>query len=177
MELGNEIEIREEELLLSRVALKDQKAFEELYRRYSPRLFRYAQVRLRDSHAAEEVTQEALWAIWQGAHRYQGTSKPSTWIFGIAHHKVADLLKKRIKENLTQDELSKRSKHESDVNHAKNDVLHAALAKVSEPCRDALVLSFFYKFNYKEIGEILGCNEGTVKNRIFRGKEQLRELL
>ena len=177
MELGNDLEMREEELLLSRIALKDQKAFEELYKLYSPRIFRYAQVRLRNIHAAEEAMQEALWGVWQGVQRYKGASKPSTWIFGIAHHKVTDMVKKQIKENQTRDELSNAPEHESEINHAKNDMLHTALAKVSEPCRDALMLSFFYKFNYKEIGEILGCKEGTVKNRIFRGKEQLRDLL
>jgi len=176
-EMENASGVRDEQNLLSRVALKDEKAFEDLYQQYSQRVFRYAHLRLGDKHVAEEVVQETLWAVWQGAHRYRERSKPSTWIFGIAHNKVVDHLKKRIRQNQIDEEFQIPIDAEAGPNLFKHELLHSALAKVSEPCRDAIILSFFYRFNYKEIGEILGCNEGTVKNRVFRGKEQLRNFL
>jgi RNA polymerase sigma-70 factor (ECF subfamily) len=168
----------QEQVLLSRIALKDQEAFEDLYDSYSPKLFQYARARLGDSHLAEEVVQETMWAIWQGSANYKRRSKPSTWIFGIAYNKVADTLKKHIKARST-DELidNKTDLVQLDVESEYKYEIERALQQVSEPCRDALILSFFYQFNYKEIGSILGCKEGTVKNRIFRGKQQLRDLL
>lgn len=170
--------VEQEQVLLGRIALKDQKAFEELYTVYSPKLFQYARARIGDSHLAEEVVQETMWAIWKSSGSFKGRSKPSTWIFGIAYNKVADTLKKHIKSRSTDEVLdSKIELVQSNLPGDKVEDIENALQQVSEPCRDALILSYFYQFNYKEIGSILGCKEGTVKNRIFRAKEQLRDLL
>ncbi len=83
-----------DETLLARVVSSDQIAFEALFRRYQKRLFRYLAGRVRDDAVAEELVCETLADVWRNAQTFQGRSRVSTWIFGIASHKVKTALRR-----------------------------------------------------------------------------------
>jgi RNA polymerase sigma factor (sigma-70 family) len=80
--------------LFRRVAAEDEEAFRELYDRFADRVFRYALTLVRNRHLAEEVAQEAMIAVWKNASRFEGRSKVSTWIFGVARNKALDLMRR-----------------------------------------------------------------------------------
>ena len=80
--------------LLSDVAKKDSTAFQQLYDLFADRVYRYAFTILHDKHLAEEIAQETMVAVWNGADRFAGRSKASTWIFGIARNQALTLLRK-----------------------------------------------------------------------------------
>ena len=80
--------------LLAKVANKDSVAFQQLYDLFADRVYRYALTILHDKHLAEEVAQETMIAVWNGASRFAGRSKPSTWIFGIARNQAFTLLRR-----------------------------------------------------------------------------------
>src|ERR1700709_2205716 len=82
----------EELSLLRRVADADKKAFETLYHLYYRRLFAYLFKLTRRGDLVEEVLNDVMFAIWTGAARFDGRSRPSTWIFGIAYHKALKAL-------------------------------------------------------------------------------------
>src|SRR5436305_10270675 len=84
--------------LLRRVATKDRKAFEALYHLYYRRLFGYLLKLTRRVDLVEEVLNDVMLAIWKGAASFDGRSRPSTWIFGIAYHKVLKPLARRTEE-------------------------------------------------------------------------------
>src|SRR3954471_13782798 len=81
--------------LLRRVATKDRKAFEALYHLYYRRLFGYLLKLTRRAELVEEVLNDVMMAIWKGAASFDGRSRPSTWIFGIAYHKALKALARR----------------------------------------------------------------------------------
>src|SRR5262245_17576349 len=74
--------------LIRRVAAKDRAAFEALYRRYAQRLQRYLSRLIQSPEVTEEVLDDVMLVVWQSADRFNRTSRVSTWIFGIAHHKA-----------------------------------------------------------------------------------------
>ena len=73
--------------LLERIADGDRGAFEALYRRYHPRLYGYLLRLLRRPELVEEAVDDALFVVWRKAVGFQGASRVSTWIFGIAYRK------------------------------------------------------------------------------------------
>src|SRR5947199_7224448 len=81
--------------LLRRVATKDRRAFEALYHLYYRRLFGYLLKLTRRADLVEEVLNDVMLAIWKGAASFDGRSRPSTWIFGIAYHKALKALARR----------------------------------------------------------------------------------
>jgi RNA polymerase sigma-70 factor (ECF subfamily) len=84
--------------LLRRVATKDRKAFEALYHLYYRRLFGYLLKLTRRAELVEEVLNDVMLAIWKGAATFDGRSRPSTWIFGIAYHKALKALSRQPRE-------------------------------------------------------------------------------
>lgn len=61
-------------------------------------LYRYALLRLRDTGAAEDMVQETLLSAWQNRASFGGHSSPRTWLIGILKHKIADHLRRRMRE-------------------------------------------------------------------------------
>jgi RNA polymerase sigma-70 factor, ECF subfamily len=78
--------------LIRRVAGQDRQAFEILYHRYAPRLYRYLSKLIRQRELVEEVLDDAMFVVWQTAARFNHTSRLSTWMFGIAYHKALKAL-------------------------------------------------------------------------------------
>lgn len=78
-----------DEALLANVAIGDHAAFEQLFRRYQRRLFRYLFGMVRAEAVAEELMCEAMTDVWRNAGTFQGRSRVSTWIFAIASNKAA----------------------------------------------------------------------------------------
>ncbi len=161
--------------LLAKVANKDSGAFQQLYDEFANRVFRYALTILHDRHLAEEIAQETMIAVWNGAHRFAGRSKPSTWIFGIARNQALTLLRKEKKaEKLPEQNLVQAdpSKHILEREH-----MSKALEKLSSDHREVVYLTFYEGLSYGEIAEILGIPPGTVKSRMFHAKRKLAEAL
>jgi RNA polymerase sigma factor (sigma-70 family) len=78
----------EDLVLIRRVATGDCQAFEMLYRRYAMPLAGYLTKLLRQRELVEEVLDDVMFVVWQNAARFDPTSRFSTWLFGIAHHKA-----------------------------------------------------------------------------------------
>jgi RNA polymerase sigma-70 factor (ECF subfamily) len=83
-------------VLISRVALQDQNAFSELYRRTSPKLFAVCLRILREKTDAEEALQEVYVKIWQRADRFAASDHPSMpWLATIARNQSIDMIRSR----------------------------------------------------------------------------------
>ncbi len=161
--------------LVSRAAEEDEDAFRELYDRFADRVFRYAFTLLRSEHLSEEVTQETMIAVWKSTHRFQGRSKVSTWIFGIARNKAFDLLRREKRG----DRLPDVSLVSPDPAPAllKAEAVSGAMGMLPESQREVVFLTFYEGLSYGEISRLLGIPEGTVKSRMFHAKKKLAEVL
>ena len=73
-------------------------AFEVLYRRYYRRLFGFLARWIEQPDVIEEVLDDVMFTVWTDAAKFEGRSRPSTWIFGIAHHQAHARLRRRREE-------------------------------------------------------------------------------
>jgi len=168
--------------LLRRVATKDRKAFEALYHLYYRRLFGYLLKLTRRVDLVEEVLNDVMLAIWKGAASFDGRSRPSTWIFGIAYHKGLKALARRPAEVDGDAEGGPEpvDRDEPESLAARRElagVLGRALGSLSPEQRAVVELTYYYGLAYPEIAEIVGCPVNTVKTRMFHARRRLRELL
>ena len=167
--------------LLGKVAAKDRKAFEALYHLYYRRLFGYLLKLTRRAELVEEVLNDVMFAIWKGAGSFDGRSRPSTWIFGIAYHKALKALARRQPEAANGNEGPEPvAEGEPESLAARRElatVLGTALQRLSPEQRAVVELTYFYGLAYTEISEIVGCPVNTVKTRMFHARRRLKELL
>jgi len=161
--------------LLAKVANKDGAAFQQLYDRFADRVFRYAMTILHDRHLAEEIAQETMIAVWNGANRFAGRSKASTWIFGIARNQALTLLRKEKRaEQLPPPNLVQTDPSRDILAHER---VMAAMESLSADHREVVYLTFYEGLAYGEIADILGIPPGTVKSRMFHARRKLAEAL
>jgi RNA polymerase sigma-70 factor, ECF subfamily len=173
----------EDELsLLRRVATKDRKAFEALYNLYYRRLFSYLFKIVRRADLVEEVLNDVMLAIWRSAEGFDGRSRPSTWIFGIAYHKALKALSRRPTPENREEESPPEpvDGEEPESLFARRELAGAlgrALHALPAEQRAVVEMTYYYGLSYQEIAEIAGCPVNTVKTRMFHARRRLRELL
>ena len=169
---------------LRRVAEGDHEAFTQLFRHYEAekRLWRYLYRLLnQDADTADELFVEVMFEVWKNAASFAGKAKPSTWIFGIAHNKAMTVLRRKpwrvISLTDTDYDLREpRSLEAEEDTDRRSRCLRQAIDMLS-PKHRAVVHLYLQDFSLKEIAVIVGCNEVTVKTRMFYAKRQLKTKL
>jgi RNA polymerase sigma-70 factor (ECF subfamily) len=167
---------------IRRIAAGDRRAFEELYAVYARRVFRFMIRMVKDEARAEELVNDVLVEVWKSAGRFEGRSKPSTWIFGIAHHKGLNALRGKKLPTTEFDEARPVADPAEGADAAldrgaRRERVRAALDVLSPDHRTVVELTFFHGLSYPEIAEAIGCPTGTVKTRMFHAKKRLGPLL
>lgn len=178
---------QEDEALLRDISQGDADAFRRLFQRYYPRVYAFVLRRLGDSTSAEDTTVETFAELWRTAKRFRGDSRPSTWIYGIAHFKAlaarrAAMRNKRSKVIPVDFEtLSRAPSPEVLQDHveSREEVrrVRQAIQALPQRYRQVIELAFFENLPYSEIARRLGMAEGTVKTQISRARDRLRKQL
>ena len=119
--------------------------------------------------------------IWRKADRFEGRSSLKTWIFSIAKNKSIDRNRKSSRidytdENTDIEDVTLTAVDVLAISQEANTV-REAVAQLKPEHRRAIHLSFFEDLTYKEIAEIEGCPEGTIKTRILYAKRNLQHIL
>jgi len=167
--------------LLAAIAEGSKPALTEFYQCYEKLIYRYAATRLNDSFAAADILNEVMIDVWRSAAgRFEGRAKVSTWLLGIARHKVVDYLRKKkpkefieVDDNLP-DESPLVDMEQLVIGVKDAQLLRRTMAALSDVHREVLHFVFFEDFNYSETAAIIGVPEGTVKSRVFHAKNQLK---
>lgn len=170
--------------ILAAVAMGDQSAFERVYHLYEKRVYQYVYTLVNDQTLAEDIVGETMMAVWRGAGSYSGTSRVSTWIFGIARHKALDALRqtgRRQREVDLDGAVDLPSQGDSPFDDVQRTELKSltqrALAMLTSEHREVLRLVFYEELPYDEIATLLSIPENTVKTRVFYAKQQLKRQL
>lgn len=168
--------------LLERIAEHDRVAFEAFFRAHGRSVHRFLGNLVRDEGLAEELTSDVMVEIWRSAGKYSGRSRVRTWMFGIAHHKAIDALRRHRAPTIPLDGLvavpgSGESPEDAALRAAERARLDGALATLSPEHRTVLQLTYLEGFPQAEIAEIVSCPVATVKTRAFYAKQRLREAL
>ena len=162
--------------------------FEELVRRYQRPIIGYVFRMLGDYESALDVTQEVFIKVYNSLERYSSEYKFSTWLYRIAHNAAIDHMRRNSvnaqsletesadgtyqlqieSQNPTPEQDRERSEWRTQI-----DSVVKCLPAVY---RDLILLRHSQDLSYDEIAEVTGLPLGTVKNRLFRAREMMRDI-
>ncbi|MFN8027527.1 MAG: sigma-70 family RNA polymerase sigma factor [Acidimicrobiia bacterium] len=166
--------------LAARAAAGNREALEVLLDRHTDRVHAICRRVVLDPEDALDATQEALIALARGIGRFDGRSGFTTWLHRVATNAALDELrrrKRRVPTTPSRDDLTDPGASTVEQRVAARLDVDAALARVPDDFRVAVVLRDLCDLDYPEIADVLGVPVGTVKSRIARGRRALTELL
>lgn len=163
-------------------------SFEELVKRYQRPIAAYVYRMVGDHDAALDLTQEIFIKIYSSLSRYRPEFKFSTWIYKIAHNAAIDHLRRGASREtaigsseddrpaITVDSRRLTPEQESERNERCSEI-ETVVQMLPAAYRELIVLRHSNDLSYDEIAEVTGLPLGTVKNRLFRAREAMRDLL
>ncbi|MCA9243372.1 MAG: sigma-70 family RNA polymerase sigma factor [Phycisphaerales bacterium] len=174
--------------LVRRAQQGDNAAFEALALRYQDRLYNLCYRMLGNDADAQDVTQAALIKAYQALGRFEARAGFYTWMYRITMNLAISTRRSRRRPMLTlhrpdpdQPDCEPAAEGTDVSRSAETSELHAkltaALERLDDDFRAAVVLKDVEELDYATIGEILGVPVGTVKSRIHRGRMMLRAML
>ena len=161
--------------------------FEELVKRYQRPISAYVYRMVGDYEAALDLTQEIFIKIYGSLSRYRPEFKFSTWIYKIAHNAAIDHLRRtagreRSLVNGTENdqydlpiESQSLSPEQQSEREERRVEIEAVVRSLPTAYRELIVLRHSQDLTYEEIVEVTGLPLGTVKNRLFRAREMMRQ--
>lgn len=174
-----------EEKLIARAAKGDASAFNDLLSAHERKMYAVC-LRMCGNHEdAQDCLQEAMLRVFRAISGFKGQSSFSTWLYRVTMNTCLDeLRKKKNKQSASLDSLLETGwapvdAEDTPEKHAVVSERKAEIRKVirelPDDMRSAIVLRDIQGFSYDEISKILNINVGTIKSRISRGREKLRE--
>jgi RNA polymerase sigma factor (sigma-70 family) len=166
-----------DQLLVVRCQLGERAAFDDLIRRWSGPLHRYALKLSHDPALAADLTQDVWLRVIQGLARLREAGQFRAWLFGIAHRTFMDRLRVRYAKPVDGDvDLDELAADEDSVpDHAMTRALATGMASLPMIEREVLTLFYLEELSLAEIAYALGIPAGTVKSRLFRARTLLRQ--
>jgi len=171
-----------DETLISRIADGDQLAMRKLFARHRVALYRWLLRLVGDEASAEDLLSEVFLDVWQQAASFEGCSSVSTWLLAIARYKALSARRRRTDAELDEAIVSTVPDIADDPEVAlqkKNraEAVRHSLARLSPEHREVIDLVYYHGKSVKEVAEVVGINEATVKTRVFYGRKRLAELV
>jgi RNA polymerase sigma-70 factor (ECF subfamily) len=169
--------------LMSRTAAGDDDAFSILVDRYKLSMVRYLTHLTGNREHAEELAQESFVRLYFNAGRYREEGKLSPFLYRIATNLVRSEKAKAKRWQLLYQMIGRAAAAPQEnpqrqlLSREVSERVSAAMDQLPVHFRAALVLREIEGWSYEEIAATLGCNQGTVKSRISRGRDMLRKLL
>lgn len=188
------VEKMDDHSLLAATLTGDETAFQELVRRYRNQITNYVYRMLNDYDRAADLAQETFVRVYTNAERYQATYSFSTYIYRIAHNLAISELRQRKRRRLIpfpsffsdkdseeiEIEIEDKKQVMADdsmIADERRDAVRRAISSLPEKYRAALVLCDIEEKSYEEIAAVLDLPVGTVKSRINRARNLLKEKL
>jgi RNA polymerase sigma-70 factor (ECF subfamily) len=152
-----------------------------LFERYQTPLFNFYLRLTGERSTSEDLVQEVFFRILKYRRSYRPETQFRAWIYQIARNARVDHLRRRKPEASWEPEMSPAfepidTAEDTMQQSQETALLHRALMQLPEEKREVLVLSRFQDLKYEEIAQLLGCELGTVKTRVHRALQELREI-
>lgn len=173
--------------LVQRHRYGEAAAFEEIYQRYAPMVYNLSLRMSGNPEEAADLSQEIFLRVYRHLAKFRGRSSLKTWIYRVAlNHCRSRLGRRRLDTwSLTPEEGEpepqiadpRRTPEERAVASGEGRRVAEALARLPRRFREAVALRDLEGLAYREIAEILRVRLGTVRSRIARGRERLRQAL
>jgi len=154
-----------------------------LFERHNRSLFGFFYHMTRQGDLSEDLVQTVFYRMLKYRKNFRGDGKFTTWMFHIARNVLTDHRKKHKPLQYTdefsdwEERLSDGSNIEKSIQAKENSqLLQHAMNRLSPDKKELLVLSKYQQMKHEEIGQLLGCKAGTVKVRIFRALQDLKNI-
>jgi RNA polymerase sigma-70 factor, ECF subfamily len=176
--------VRSDVDLTRRLLAREEAALREAIRTYGRLVAGMARRVVADPAFAEEVVQDTFLALWRRPAAFDpDRGSLQSFLLGVARNKAVDLVRKeesarRTKEALLADfQGTPEAFVDDDLGVEERQEVRAALAKLSDVQREAIVLAYFGGRTYREVAAELGIPEGTAKTRLRDGLSKLRQVM
>ena len=178
--------------LVRRARRGDLDAYDELVKRYQQRIYATIYHMTSNHEDANDIAQDAFIKAYQALKAFRGGSSFYTWLYRIAVNKTINFLKQRKnKHHFSLNDVDFNTENNPDLVALISDKtpvrevgltelqkkLNEALMRLSEPHRMVVVLHDVQGQSHEEIAEIMDCNIGTVRSRLFYARQQLQGYL
>ena len=187
---------REERLIVERLKARDEQAFNEVVRTLGNRVFALVFRMLGNRAEAEDLAQEVFVQVFKAIDQFRNESKLTTWVLRIAinlcKNRRGYLRRRQSRKQESIDTFGDRASMDNASGTTAGSIerpdriveglqmeriVQDAIAVLEDDFREALILRDVEDMSYEEIGEITGVPVGTVKSRIHRARERLREAI
>jgi len=162
-------------------------SFEELVRRYQRPISAYVYRMVGNYESALDLTQEIFIKVYNSLNRYRSEFKFSTWIYKIAHNAAVDHLRRTStrEQSLVVGaegeqfdlpiESGRLSPEQESEQRERRVEIETVVRALPANYRELIILRHSQDLSYEEIVEVTGLPLGTVKNRLFRAREMMRQ--
>ena len=172
----------------------DEKAFDELVRRYMDSVISYLYKFTGDYNISDDIAQESFIRLYRYKDRYDKNSKFSPWFYSIVINRAKSAMHIKTDQDhislndMNNEEIGKID-HFSDpsdnddleeyeyINEVKIEYIKKAFEVIDPLYKEVIILRFMKEMEYEMIAEILKIPVGTVKSRISRGRSQIKEII
>jgi len=157
----------------------DESSFSVLLNRHKEKVRNIVYLTTGSSDLVDDIAQDVFITIYRNLGSFRFESQFTTWLYRITINKCRDYLRKNKIRNIifpikeTDDVGYDQMSESPDI----SEIVHKAISKLPEKLRIPLLLKDIEGLSYQEIAESVQCEIGTVKSRIFRAREGLKDLL
>jgi RNA polymerase sigma-70 factor (ECF subfamily) len=180
-----------DEELVAAILEGDPECFRELVERYQARVVNYLYRILRDEEEAHDLAHEVFLRVYRALDRYDPSYRFSTWLFRVAQNAAIDQVRKRRLKLVSMHRVENGSSEGSDWdfpsseptpygdlrNRERGDAIQEAIQELPWEYRELILLRHFGELSYQDISALKEMPLGTVKNKLFRGRQLLKERL
>lgn len=164
---------------IARIKQGDKRAIGILYERHYKHVYHFVRRFISDAEIAEDLTNDIFIEVWQKANNFEGRSKVSSWILGIARFKALSEVRRQKPTHSKSDEILDTIKDESDdpemvsQKNDKSEAIKRCIESLSQDHRVILHLIYYHEKSMEEVAEILDIPKNTVKTRTFYARKLL----
>jgi len=174
--------------LIAKAIRGREDGFEELVRRYQRPITGYVYRMLNNYDASLDVTQEVFIKVYNSLERYSSEYKFSTWLYRIAHNAAIDYMRRNSVSQQSIEAENADGSYQLQIESPKptpeqdreqsewRTEIEAVVKCLPTVYRELILLRHTQDLSYDEIAEVTNLPLGTVKNRLFRAREMMREM-
>ena len=175
-------ETSSDEMLIKRIARGDQLAMRTLFGRHRVLLYRWFLRLVRDEALAEDLLSDVFLDVWRQAAAFEARSSVSTWLLAIARYKALSARRRPTDAELDEKVTSTVADTADDPEVAlqkktRAELLRHSVARLSPEHGEVINLVYFHGKSIKEVAEIVGIAEATVKTRMFYARKKLADFV
>lgn len=158
----------------------DKSAFQILVRRHKEKVRNIIYITMNNSALVDDIAQDVFITVYKNLKHFRFESQFTTWLYRITVNRCKDYLRKMNVRKIFSPIEDGFEVSENSIPVENKDISRIvmdAISKLPLKLRMPLIMKDIEGFSYQEIAETLSCEMGTVKSRIFRGREKLKEIL